>query len=165
VCVSLSPSFPSLSGDSLFSSSNSEEIEEGGDTERIASLTAKVAALERQLKSTSSSTNNHLPPNAPVRLSSESSRPSPSSSGVPTSDNSLASVSSTLNLVWGSKLQLTAQQHETVKSFLMGHAVTNADVGRTSVTWQMGEKGMAMALMRHLLDGSSSFFYSLSFQN
>lgn len=138
----------------------SEDVEEGGDIERIADLTAKVAALERQLKS-HPTTDNNLPPSAPARLSSRNSSSTPPSGFNLGSDNSLASISSTMQLVWGTNMRLSPQEHETLRAFLMGHAVSNAQVGRGSVAWQLGEKGLVFALTRHLLDGA--FFPPLHF--
>ncbi|GAA5853267.1 hypothetical protein JCM8547_000261 [Rhodosporidiobolus lusitaniae] len=160
-----------------------EEIEEGGDQERIANLTAKVASLERQLKShtstaTASTSTRKSPPSSvhpsAANTANPSSRPSPpgshpppsssvfppsfsagsSSASSPSKDNSLASISSTVQQIWGHKLGLSSQQNDTLVAWLMNHSTANADLGRGSMTWRLGEDGMAMSLARHLLDAA-----------
>ncbi|GAA5914825.1 hypothetical protein JCM6882_007284 [Rhodosporidiobolus microsporus] len=149
-----------------------EEIEEGGDAERIADLTAKVAQLERQLKNTSTSSSSAAPSSAshpftapltsgpPTASSSHAAPPFPVASslagGTTTTqtDNSGASIASAIRFVWDQKIRLTSHEDATLKAFLTHHSVANAEVGRGSVTWRLGEEGMAVALTRHLLDAA-----------
>lgn len=129
--------------------------------ERIASLTAKVAALEGQLKYASAGGKN-LPHNASARHPAPvlqdhapSERPTPGINLV--TDNALASVSSTLQAIWETRMGLSPDENDTLRDFLLGHAVTNAQIGRASTAWQLGQRGLMTALTRHLLDGASSF--------
>jgi hypothetical protein len=138
----------------------SEEIEESSNVEQIASLTAKVAALERQLKSAPPGSSNHLH-NTLARLPTQTLLQDPALPGTPTprndfvTDKALASVSSTVQRIWGTSMSLSPAEHDTLRDCLLGHAVTNAQIGRASTAWQLGQKGLMTALTRHLLDGPS----------
>ncbi|GAA6012748.1 hypothetical protein JCM10207_005348 [Rhodosporidiobolus poonsookiae] len=141
-----------------------EDIEEGGDAERIAELTAKVSSLERQLKagtpastkssgaiplfgSSSSAFTGQQRPGTSGAFSTGDSPPLPG-------DNSGAGISAAVQRIWGTGMRMSAQEQDTLVAFLMGHAVNTAELGKRSLTWRLGELGMAVSLTGHLLDAA-----------
>ncbi|GAA5979583.1 hypothetical protein JCM11641_007877 [Rhodosporidiobolus odoratus] len=150
---------------------NVDEMEEGGDAEQINHLTAKVAALERQLKTASNSARGakHSAPPHPA-LPSASARagaavlsPSPTAYTPPsnaTYDGNLSSdihpagIPTSVHSIWASRMNLSKAEGDALALYLSQRSIATADTGRASVTWRLGEHGMAIALTEHLLDAS-----------
>ncbi|GJN93184.1 hypothetical protein Rhopal_006231-T1 [Rhodotorula paludigena] len=132
-----------------------DEVEEGGDAERIARLQAKVAQLERQLKSASLTGKpaSHSP--AESQRSGEGAMPNNvfSVNSYPM-DNAAASVSAAVQDIWAHKLRLGSEEADVLAAFLQQRSVSHMDVGRGSLAWRLGEPNMAKFLTFHLLDAA-----------
>ncbi|GAA5899686.1 uncharacterized protein JCM6883_005956 [Sporobolomyces salmoneus] len=156
---------------------NVDEFEEGGDAQKVVELQSKVAALERQLKASTSS-NTTAPPSTERRPSLNRDNPASHRSGSGTSGSGSRSGSGsgsgsnpsrtppTPSEIGPSSIingigeiysnQLRFKQDETVHliSHLMGmHSIPN--LGHTNPNWRLGETEVMKQLTIHLLDAAT----------
>ncbi|GAA5827864.1 hypothetical protein JCM3770_006897, partial [Rhodotorula araucariae] len=142
---------------------NVDEVEEGGDAERIAELEAKVASLERQLKSSSLAGSTaavtakaHASPVASHRAPSDSVLgPRPGALGHHPVDSSAPprSIPAAVLGVWTKTLRLGQDESEVVAAFV-GQQAGRMDLGRGNVHWRLGQAEMARCLTFHLMDAA-----------
>ncbi|GAA5872131.1 hypothetical protein JCM1840_006327 [Sporobolomyces johnsonii] len=146
---------------------NVEEIEEGGDAQKVAQLQSKVASLERQLKAinitspkTPSSTNTRRV-SPPTTRPSADSRSSGTSSGAssrpswtpPSGADASGPVWSSIHDVYSNQLKISPEEADTLGQFLRDSA-SRADLGRGSLNWRLGEPTVLRILTCHLLDSA-----------
>ncbi|GAA5849047.1 hypothetical protein JCM9279_004706 [Rhodotorula babjevae] len=153
---------------------NVDEVEEGGDAEQISQLQAKVAALERQLKTTSfggqgdggdaSNSNNsgsHSGHKASPSAAGGSQRAISDSfvnarasfSSYPM-DSAAASIPGAVQDIWTKMLQLGQDEGDVVARFVAQQTGANMDLGRGNVHWRIGQVEMARYLTCHLMDAA-----------
>ncbi|GEM10786.1 proteophosphoglycan ppg4 [Rhodotorula toruloides] len=131
---------------------NVDDIEEGGDAERIAELQAKVASLVRQLKaanvSIKSTSSRPVPPVSSSRSqpSLEASPSESNKSGPAALGAGFESVQALVQELWSTRLQLKDAEGEVLIQFLARHTTAVLDLGRANVNWRLGEPILARSL-------------------
>ncbi|BGP02972.1 hypothetical protein JCM10021v2_006694 [Rhodotorula toruloides] len=139
---------------------NVDDIEEGGDAERIAELQAKVASLERQLKAANVSikSTSALPappvPSSQSQPSLEASPPDSNKSGPASLGAGFESVQALVHELWSTRLQLKDAEGEVLIQYLARQTTAVLDLGRANVNWRLGEPILARSLTCHLLDAA-----------
>ncbi|GAA5920953.1 hypothetical protein JCM3775_004019 [Rhodotorula graminis] len=152
---------------------NVDEIEEGGDAEQISQLQAKVAALERQLKSTSfghgdgggdasnsnggSNSGHKASPSAAggsQRAISDSFANARASYSTYPLDSAAASIPGAVQDIWTKTLQLGQDEGDVVAKFVAQQTGADLDLGRSNVHWRIGQVEMARHLTCHLMDAA-----------
>ncbi|BGP27175.1 hypothetical protein JCM10295v2_006139 [Rhodotorula toruloides] len=115
-----------------------DDIEEGGDAERIAELQAKVASLVRQLKaanvSIKSTSSRPVPPVSSSRSqpSLEASPSESNKSGPAALGAGFESVQALVQELWSTRLQLKDAEGEVLIQFLARHTTAVLDLGRAN---------------------------------
>ncbi|KAJ8292186.1 Depudecin biosynthesis cluster-specific transcription activator DEP6 [Rhodotorula toruloides] len=139
---------------------NVDDIEEGGDAERIAELQAKVASLERQLKAANVSikSTSALPappvPSSQSQPSLEASPPESNKSGPASLGAGFESVQALVQELWSTRLQLKDAEGEVLIQYLARQTTAVLDLGRANVNWRLSEPTLARSLTCHLLDAA-----------
>ncbi|GAA5981724.1 hypothetical protein JCM5350_000469 [Sporobolomyces pararoseus] len=153
---------------------NVDEFEEGGDAQKVVELQSKVAALERQLKATSvttQSTNVGPPPqhanerrSDPSLDSSSSNRSRSHRSGSgsdpsrtpPTpSEAGSSAVISGIGEIYANQLRFKHDEALHLISYLMGMGSSLTNLGHTNVNWRLGETEVTKQLTIHLMDAAT----------
>lgn len=171
----------------------SDEVEEGGDAERINALQSKVAYLERQLKMAQnvrrdsdsqprsgpgSAPANHIELSPPDSVRQNGALPLESRDGrnyaSPGQEGNMAmAIWATIRDIWALRMNLEPEETDNLLKFLAVHTTapyaSQLELGRENVHWRLAEPHMAKKLTIHLLDGESSphdrFAYSLVREN
>ncbi|BGP51267.1 hypothetical protein JCM10450v2_007196 [Rhodotorula kratochvilovae] len=141
---------------------NVDEVEEGGDAERIAELRAKVASLERQLKTTSLSggaggaaKTAHVSPaeSSSHRASSDSALHARGFPALASQGAAPRTIPGVVQDIWTKTLRLGQDEGDVVAAFV-GQRTGRMDLGRGNVHWRLGQAEMARHLTFHLMDAA-----------
>ncbi|GAA6015491.1 hypothetical protein JCM8202_002490 [Rhodotorula sphaerocarpa] len=157
---------------------NVDEVEEGGDAERINALQSKVAYLERQLKMAQnvrrdsdsqprsgpgSAPANHIELSPPDSVRQNGALPLESRDGrnyaSPGQEGNMAmAIWATIRDIWALRMNLEPEETDNLLKFLAVHTTapyaSQLELGRENVHWRLAEPHMAKKLTIHLLDAA-----------